>query len=62
MEFAISGTHSDDSTHLKTHIGHYVAPKPLYFHRVIHDGSSRLGQTHMGINYPVLAHFLCPIG
>jgi hypothetical protein len=30
MESAISGTHSDDSTRLKTHIGHYVAPKPLY--------------------------------
>jgi hypothetical protein len=26
----------------------------------IHDGSSR--QTHMGINYSVLARFLCPIG
>jgi hypothetical protein len=62
MESAISGTRSDDSTRLKTHIGHYVAPNPAEaaVSPPIHDGSGR--RTHMGINHPVLARFLCPIG
>ncbi|KAJ8588357.1 hypothetical protein M405DRAFT_934148 [Rhizopogon salebrosus TDB-379] len=62
MESAISRTRSDDSTHLKTHIGHYVAPNPAEaaVSPPIHDGSGR--RTHMGINHPVLPRFLCPIG
>ncbi|KAJ8594651.1 hypothetical protein M405DRAFT_808738, partial [Rhizopogon salebrosus TDB-379] len=62
MESAISGTRSDGSTRLKTHTGHYVAPNPAgaAVSPPIHDGSNR--RTHMGINHPVLARFLCPIG
>jgi hypothetical protein len=47
MESAISGTRSDDSTRLKTHIGHYVAPNPAEaaVSPPIHDGSGR--RTHM---------------
>jgi hypothetical protein len=63
MESAISRTRSDDSTRLKTHIGHYVAPNQTdaAVSPPIHDGSNR--RTHMGINHhPVLAHFLCPVG
>jgi len=62
MESAISGTRSDDSTRLKIHIGHYVAPNPAEaaVSPPIHNGSGR--RTHMGINHPILAHFLCPIG
>ncbi|KAJ8582432.1 hypothetical protein M405DRAFT_830676 [Rhizopogon salebrosus TDB-379] len=46
MESAISGTRSDDSTRLKTHIDHYVAPNPAEaaVSPPIHDGSGR--RTH----------------
>ena len=62
MESAMSGTRSDDSTRLKMHIGHYVAPNPAEaaVSPPIHDGSGR--RTHLGINHPVLAWLLCPIG
>jgi len=62
MESTISGTRSDDSTRLKIQIGKYAALDPAR-HPVsppIDDGSGR--RTHMGMNHPVLARFLCPIG
>ncbi|KAG1789599.1 uncharacterized protein HD556DRAFT_1446826 [Suillus plorans] len=62
MESAISGTRSDDSTRLKIPICDYVAPNPAVKAVVppLHDGSGR--RTHLGMNHPVLARFLCPIG
>ncbi|KAG1725157.1 uncharacterized protein EDB91DRAFT_1087218 [Suillus paluster] len=62
MESAILGTHSDDSTHLKMPICDYVAPNPADKAVVppLHDGSGQC--THLGVNHPVLARFLCPIG
>ncbi|KAG1789935.1 uncharacterized protein HD556DRAFT_1446512 [Suillus plorans] len=63
MESVISGTCSDDSTRLKIPICDYVAPNPAEKAVVppLHDGSSGR-RTHLGVNHPVLARFLCPIG
>ncbi|KAG1823818.1 uncharacterized protein BJ212DRAFT_1262270 [Suillus subaureus] len=62
MNAVISGTRSDDATHLKVQIGHYVVPEPLKegLKPTIYNGGS-LSMVHMGINHPVLASFLCPI-
>ncbi|KAG2116899.1 hypothetical protein BD769DRAFT_1313100, partial [Suillus cothurnatus] len=55
-------TRSDDSTRLKLQISKYVALNPAKdpVSPPIDDGSGQ--RTHMGINHPVLARFLCPIG
>ncbi|KAG2133239.1 uncharacterized protein EDB93DRAFT_1107619 [Suillus bovinus] len=62
MNAIISGTRSDNATHLKVQIGHYAAPEPLKeaLKPTIYNGGS-LSRAHMGINHPVLASFLCPI-
>ncbi|KAG1818590.1 uncharacterized protein BJ212DRAFT_1298665 [Suillus subaureus] len=59
MDATISATHSDDTSHLKSQIGHYAAfntkDHPIYL--AIYDRSS--SWTHLGINHPVLVQFLC---
>jgi hypothetical protein len=59
MDAIISLTHSDDTSCLKSQIGHYVAfnTKDYPICLAIYDGSG--SNTHMCINHPVLAHFLC---
>ncbi|KAG2072057.1 hypothetical protein BDR04DRAFT_1153815 [Suillus decipiens] len=61
MDATISATHSDDTSCLKSQIGHYAAfnTKDHPIHPAIYDGSG--SHTHMGINHPVLACFLCPV-
>jgi hypothetical protein len=61
MNTVISATHSDDAACLKLQIGHYAmaipsdgGTKPAF-----HTGSS--SKTHLGVNHPILASFLCPI-
>ncbi|KAG2037514.1 hypothetical protein BDR03DRAFT_1010581 [Suillus americanus] len=62
MNTIISGTHSDDATHLKAQISHYTTPEPLKeaLKPTIYNGGS-LSRPHVGINHPVLASFLCLI-
>jgi hypothetical protein len=57
----ISGTRSDDATRMKSQIGHYAAPNPSVsaITPPINNGSS--SRSHLGVNHPVLASFLCPI-
>ncbi|KAG1896790.1 uncharacterized protein F5891DRAFT_983207 [Suillus fuscotomentosus] len=61
MDATISGTRSDDASRLKSQIGHYVAfnTKDHPIRPAIYDGSG--SRTHLGINHPVLARFLCPV-
>jgi hypothetical protein len=61
MNTVISATRSDDAAHLKSQIRHYAVVisldggmKPAFY-----TGSS--SKTHLGINHPILASFLCPI-
>ncbi|KAG1846262.1 hypothetical protein F4604DRAFT_1688468 [Suillus subluteus] len=61
MNTVLSATRSDDAARLKSQIGHYVVAIPS-------DGSmkpafytSSSSKTHLGINHPILASFLCPI-
>ncbi|KAG1733553.1 hypothetical protein EDB19DRAFT_1911541 [Suillus lakei] len=61
MDATISATRSDDASRLKSQIGHYAAfnTKDHPIRPAISDGSG--SRTHMGINHPVLARFLCPV-
>ncbi|KAG1718524.1 hypothetical protein EDB19DRAFT_1837938 [Suillus lakei] len=61
MDATILATRSDDASRLKSQIGHYAAfnTKDHLIRPAIYDGSG--SRTHMGINHPVLVHFLCPI-
>ncbi|KAG1771128.1 hypothetical protein EV702DRAFT_1049032 [Suillus placidus] len=61
MDATISATRSDDTSRLKSQIGHYAAfnTKDHPIHPAIYDGSGL--RTHLGINHPVLARFLCPV-
>ncbi|KAG1747593.1 hypothetical protein EDB19DRAFT_1630606 [Suillus lakei] len=61
MDATISATRSDDASRLKSQIGHYAAfnTKDHPIRPAIYDGSG--SRTHMGINHPVLARFLCPV-
>ncbi|KAG1720614.1 hypothetical protein EDB19DRAFT_1917834 [Suillus lakei] len=61
MDATISATHSDDASRLKSQISHYVAfnTKDHPICPAIYNGSGLC--THMGINHPVLARFLCPV-
>ncbi|KAG2067993.1 hypothetical protein BDR04DRAFT_1158352 [Suillus decipiens] len=61
MDAAISATCSDDTSHLKSQIGHYMAfnTKDHPICPAIYDRSGLW--THLGINHPILAHFLCPV-
>lgn len=61
MDTVISATRSDDTSRLKSQIGHYAAfnTKDHPIRPAIYDGSG--SRTHMGINHPVLARFLCPV-
>ncbi|KAG2740252.1 hypothetical protein P692DRAFT_20753714 [Suillus brevipes Sb2] len=61
MDTVISATRSDDTSRLKSQIGHYAAfnTKDNPIRPAIYDGSG--SRTHMGINHPVLARFLCPV-
>ncbi|KAG1763509.1 hypothetical protein EV702DRAFT_1272533 [Suillus placidus] len=60
MDVAISATRSDDTSCLKSQIGHYAAfnTKDHPIRPAIYDGSG--SRTHMGFNHPILACFLCP--
>ncbi|KAG1760894.1 hypothetical protein EDD22DRAFT_780536 [Suillus occidentalis] len=60
MDAAISATCSNDTSHLKGQIGHYAAfncHSPIM--PPIYDGTG--SRTHLGINHPILAQFLCPV-
>ncbi|KAG1771124.1 hypothetical protein EV702DRAFT_977476 [Suillus placidus] len=59
MDATISATRSDNTSRLKSQIGHYTAfnTKDHPIHPAIYDRSGL--QTHLGINHPVLARFLC---
>ncbi|OAX35308.1 hypothetical protein K503DRAFT_785173 [Rhizopogon vinicolor AM-OR11-026] len=61
MNSVISGTRSDDAIRMKSQIGHYAAPNPSVsaISPPINNGSS--SRSHLGVNHPVLASFLCPI-
>ncbi|KAG1846636.1 hypothetical protein F4604DRAFT_1936308 [Suillus subluteus] len=61
MDATISATRSDDTSRLKSQIGHYAAfnTKDHPIRPAIYDGSGL--RTHLGINHPVLARFLCPV-
>ncbi|KAG1811696.1 hypothetical protein EV424DRAFT_1327427 [Suillus variegatus] len=61
MNGIISATRSDDSTRLKSQIGHYAAPLPAKepLSPPVNNGTS--SRSHLGVNHPVLASFLCPI-
>ncbi|KAG2124583.1 uncharacterized protein EDB93DRAFT_1098524, partial [Suillus bovinus] len=61
MDATISATRSEDTSRLKSQIGHYAAfsTKGHPIHPAIYDGSG--SRTHLGINHPVLARFLCPV-
>ncbi|KAG1847058.1 hypothetical protein F4604DRAFT_1688178 [Suillus subluteus] len=61
MNTVISATRSDDVARLKSQIGHYAAPilsdgglKPA-----IYNGNP--SRSHLGVNHPVLASYLCPV-
>jgi hypothetical protein len=60
MDAAISATRSDDTSRLKGQIGHYAAfncRSPIM--PPIYNGTG--SRTHLGINHPILAQFLCPV-
>ena len=60
MDAAISATRSDDTSRLKSQIGHYATldcRSPIM--PAIYDGTG--SRTHLGINHPILAQFLCPV-
>ncbi|KAG1763822.1 hypothetical protein EV702DRAFT_1051618 [Suillus placidus] len=60
MDAAILATRSDDTSRLKSQIGHYAAfslRSPIM--PPIYDGTG--SRTHLGSNHPVLAQFLCPV-
>ncbi|KAG1717853.1 hypothetical protein EDB19DRAFT_1651982 [Suillus lakei] len=61
MNTAISATRSDDAARLKSQIGHYAAPIPSDggLKPAIYNGNP--SQSHLGVNHPVLASFLCPV-
>ncbi|KIJ58069.1 hypothetical protein HYDPIDRAFT_94570 [Hydnomerulius pinastri MD-312] len=61
MNGIIRSTRSNDATRLKTVIGHYAAPDPskAAISPPIYNGSA--GRSHMGLNHPVLARYICPI-
>jgi hypothetical protein len=60
MDATISATRSDDTSCLKSQIGHYAA---FNIHSqimpAIYDSTGSC--THLGSNHPVLAQFLCPV-
>ncbi|KAG1726130.1 hypothetical protein EDB19DRAFT_1914745 [Suillus lakei] len=61
MNTAISATRSDDAARLKSQIGHYAAPIPSDgdLKPAIYNGNP--SRSHLGVNHPVLASFLCPV-
>ncbi|KAG2129710.1 uncharacterized protein EDB93DRAFT_109762 [Suillus bovinus] len=61
MDATISATRSEDTSRLKSQIGHYAAfnTKDHAICPAIYNGSG--SRTHMGINHPVLTRFLCPV-
>jgi hypothetical protein len=61
MNGIISATWSDDLTRLKLQIGHYVAPSPAKEPLSPPVNNSTSSRSHLGVNHPVLASFLCPI-
>ncbi|KAG2029847.1 hypothetical protein BDR03DRAFT_879757 [Suillus americanus] len=61
MNCIISATWSDDSTHLKSQIGHYAAPLPAKEPLSLPVNNGTSSRSHLGVNHPVLASFLCPI-
>ncbi|KAG1768272.1 hypothetical protein EV702DRAFT_1203360 [Suillus placidus] len=61
MNSVISATRSDDAARLKSQIGHYAAPIPSdgSLKPAIYNGNP--SRSHLGVNHPVLASFLCPV-
>ncbi|KAG2036949.1 hypothetical protein BDR03DRAFT_1011093 [Suillus americanus] len=61
MNTVLSATRSDDAARLKSQIGHYAVaiPSDGGMKPAFYTGSSF--KTHLGINHPILASFLCPI-
>ncbi|KAG2136991.1 hypothetical protein DEU56DRAFT_736909 [Suillus clintonianus] len=61
MNSVISATRSDDAARLKSQIGHYAAPIPSDggLKPAIYNGNP--SRSHLGVNHPVLASFLCPV-
>ncbi|KAG2136231.1 hypothetical protein BD769DRAFT_1709788 [Suillus cothurnatus] len=61
MNGIISATQSDDSTRLKSQISHYAAPLPAKEPLSLPVNNGTSSRSHLGVNHPVLASFLCPI-
>ncbi|KAG2030539.1 hypothetical protein BDR03DRAFT_878055 [Suillus americanus] len=61
MNCIISATWSDDPTHLKSQISHYAAPLPAKEPLSLPVNNGTSSRSHLGVNHPVLASFLCPI-
>ncbi|KAG1786578.1 hypothetical protein EV424DRAFT_1551397 [Suillus variegatus] len=61
MNTVISATRSDDVARLKSQIGHYAVPIPSDggLKPAIYNGNP--SRSHLGVNHPVLASYLCPV-